>query len=278
MDTRFWGPSGWRLLHLITFATSDIDSKYLQLFFKNLPYVLPCKFCRASLTDYYAVDPIPTKKTEYPHWLYRIHNRVNGKLREQKLLLSADPTWSEVKRYYRRLYEAQCTKGGMIGWDFLFSIAFTTPCSQVVSTPMPNAPPSAVLQTPELRNRWGTITCKERLPYIEAWWSVLPHVLPIQEWRAAWRSVVPPSPSLQSGRRAITAWLYKSETAMCASLQEAVPHSSFHGLCKELRAFSSGCGKTRSIQVKTCRSKVTNTRKTLKKHRNSAYFATGGFL
>ena len=66
MDTRFWGPSGWRLLHLITFATSDIDNDHLQLFFRNLPYVLPCKFCRASLTDYYAVDPIPSNKVEFP--------------------------------------------------------------------------------------------------------------------------------------------------------------------------------------------------------------------
>lgn len=278
MDTRFWGPSGWRLLHLITFATSDIDNDHLQLFFRNLPYVLPCKFCRASLTDYYAVDPIPSNKVEFPHWLYRIHNRVNGKLREQKLLHTPDPAWKDVKKHYTELYNAQCTKGGMIGWDFLFSVAFTTPCPQVISTPMPNPPPSSSLKTPELRNRWGTITRKERLQYIQDWWASIPYVLPIQEWRKAWHTVVSPSPSLEAGRHAITAWLYKAETAMCAALKESVPHSSFDGLCKELKAFSSGCGKTRSIKVKTCRSKVTHTRKTLKKHRRSAYYATGGFL
>ena len=278
MDTRFWGPSGWRLLHLITFGAHNIDTKHLKLFFHNLPFVLPCKFCRASLTDYYAVDPIPINKTEFPQWLYRSHNRVNGKLRDQKLLNTTDPTWVDVKKHYTQLYKAQCTKRGMIGWDFLFSVAFTTPCSEVISTPMPNSPPLNVLKTPELRNRWGTITNTERLPYIQAWWAVIPRILPIHEWRTAWQRVVPLPPSLESGRKAITAWLYKAETAMCAALKEAVPHTSFQGLCKELQAFSSGCGKTRSIKVKTCRSKITNTRKTLKKHRKSVYYATGGFL
>lgn len=276
MDTRFWGPSGWRLLHLISFA--DIKQDQLHLFFKNLPYVLPCKFCRASLTDYYAVDPIPTHKKEYAHWLYRIHNRVNGKLREQKLITTEDPRWIDVKKQYQALYDSQCTKGGMIGWDFLFSVAFTTPCSEVISTPMPNAPPHSALHTPELRNRWGVMTRKERLPYIDAWWKTLPHVLPIREWREAWLRVVPTSPSLESGRQAITAWLYKAETAMCSALKETAPHTSFNGLCKELKAFSSGCGKTRSVKVKTCRAKVTNARKTLKNKRRTAYFATGGFL
>jgi hypothetical protein len=278
MDTRFWGPSGWRLLHLITMAAADLDPKALDTVFRNLPYVLPCKFCRASLTDYYAMDPIPTHPHDFPKWLYRIHNRVNGKLREQKLITTPDPIWQNIKQHYTQLYEAQCTKGGMIGWDFLFSVAFTTPCPQVQSAPMPGTPPIAVLNTPELRNRWGVISRSERIPYIEAWWRSIPKVLPIYEWRQAWSNVVKDPPSLRSGRTAITAWLYKAEAAICKELKETQPHNSFKGLCKELQTFTSGCGKTRSLKVKTCRSKTSHIRKTFKKHRNTKYFATGGFL
>jgi hypothetical protein len=136
MDTRFWGPSGWRLLHLVAFAAPSLPQKALQTFFEELPYVLPCKFCRASLTDYIAADPIPTAAKDYAEWLYRIHNRVNGKLRDQKLLEVPDPKWDEIKKQYTEWLKAPCTKRRLIGWDFLFSVAYTTPCPAVPTAPM----------------------------------------------------------------------------------------------------------------------------------------------
>jgi hypothetical protein len=277
MDTRFWGPSGWRLLHLVAHAAPSLPQADLHAFFELLPYVLPCKFCRASLTDYYAADPIPTKAADYAHWLYRVHNRVNGKLRDQKLLKTPDPSWDEINKRYKDWLAAPCVKRRMVGWDFLFSVAYTTPCPAVPTAPMYGAPPPAALKTPALRNRWSLIRREERIPFMARWWRLLPKVLPFAEWRTAWQKVVPAAPSLARGRKAITAWLYAAEKAMCAALKEDLPHDSFTGLCAELNTFSSGCGK-RSRKAKTCRSKKTTARKTLKTRRTSKYKAVGGFL
>ena len=86
MDTRFWGPSGWKLLHLITFdyKYSPENAVTYAQFFETIPYILPCKFCRASLTDYYREHPFKTqdsltKNLDLKRWLYNIHNCVNDK-------------------------------------------------------------------------------------------------------------------------------------------------------------------------------------------------------
>jgi len=271
MDTRFWGPSGWRLLHLIAFETSA--SKELHRFFELLPWVLPCKFCRASLSDYYAMDPAPSQ--DFAPWLYRIHNRVNGKLRDQKLLETKDPLWKDVKATYASMIAKPCTQRRMIGWDFLFSVAYTTPGKAVSTSPMPNAPPLSILNTPELRNRWGMSNTNERLYYIQEWWSLLPNVLPFAEWRRIWHESVRKIPNLTEGRRKITSWLYGAEKVMCQELQESQSHESFTGLCSELSAFSSGCGKSRNLKTKTCR--AVKGRGTLKKRRATRFRMTGGF-
>jgi hypothetical protein len=164
----------------------------------------------------------------------------------------------------------------MIGWDFLYSVAYTTPCKDVTSTPIPGAPPS--ITTPELKNRWNTMTINERIPKLKAWWSSLPHVLPFPIWQKAWRKTVPRIPQLQCGRKDVTEWLYRAEKAMCQELEENIPHESFDGLCNELNAFASGCGKIKTHKVKTCRAKKTLKRKILDRKRTRKYMATGGFL
>ena len=276
MDTRFWGPSGWRLLHLISFAAPKLNKQHFRTFFETLPYVLPCKFCRASLTEYYASDPIPTDPKDAPEWLYRIHNRVNGKLREQKLITSKDPTWHNVKQRYEKWMRQSCTQQTMIGWDFLYSVAYTTPCKDVTSTPIPGAPPHPA--TPELKNRWNTMTIAERMPKLKLWWGSLPHVLPFPVWQKAWQKAVPHVPQLNCGRKAVTEWLYRAEKEMCNELKENIPHDSFDGLCNELNTFASGCGKIKTHKVKTCRAKKTLKRRSLDRNRTRKYVATGGFL
>ena len=277
MDTRFWGPSGWRLLHLISFQAKHMNKSKIDMFFKNLPYVLPCKFCRASLAEYYESDPVPSNANDYPKWLYRIHNKVNDKLRNQKLLDIENPKWHDIEKRYTKWLETPCSKQSMIGWDFLFSIAYTTPCPVVHSSPMPNSPPIQSMSSPEERNRWGVISRSERLPYIQAWWDALPYVLPYKEWTKAWNEVVPDTPPVENGRREVTAWLFKAEKALCQKLNEEAPHNSYSGLCSELRTFSSGCGK-RIVAVKTCRATKRVAKHTLKKRRASMYKATGGYL
>ena len=278
MDTRFWGPSGWRLLHLIAFKAPTLNQAQLHRFFKGLPYVLPCKFCRASLTDYIEADPIPTKSEDYAYWLYRIHNRVNDKLREQKLIKTKNPSWDSVKRQYDQWIKQPCTQRQMMGWDFLYSVAYTTPCAEVESKPMPGAPPKHAIHTPELENRWNVMSIEDRLPRINEWWTTLPHVLPFASWQKAWKKMVPAVPRLACGRKKVTEWLYKAEKAMCQELKESLPHDSFDGLCNELHTFSSGCGKIKSNKVKTCRAKKTKKRQTILHNRTHKYKMTGGFL
>ena len=274
MDTRYWGPSGWRFLHLLV-SNPDLGIKNATTFFMLLPYVLPCKYCRASLTDYYTADPIPTNIKELPHWLYRIHNCVNAKLREQNLVHTPDPSWSTVKSTYQTLFRTPCTQTNLIGYDFFYSVAFTTPCKSVPSSPLPNAPPN--LPTDALKNRWGVLPTAHRYKYIERWWRSIPAVMPYSSWSKAFQKALQSMPPLNRGRVAMTKWIFDAERDMCAALQASRPHTSFQMICTELRTFSSNCGKYRP-KARTCRSKQSISRTTLKKKRSSVYFATGGFL
>lgn len=278
MDTRFWGPSGWRLLHLTSFQEDPASLQNLQSFFELVAFVLPCKYCRASFTDYIIADPIPTEKKDFPHWLYRIHNRVNGKLREQKLLEAPDPKWSEIQKRYQEWIQAPCSARRLIGWDFLFSVAYTTPSHSVASKAMPGAPPSQFLKTPLLRNRWNVMARKERILHFQTWWSLISSILPFEAWRTAWKKALQtlgPAP-VKQGRHKMTAWLFKMEKMICADLQENTPHNSFEGLCTELSAFTSGCGSAK--RSKTCRATKQTARSRLTRRRTFTYKATGGFL
>ena len=136
MDTKFWGPSGWRLLHSIVSGYNHNTSskqKYLH-FFENLPYILPCIYCRQSLAQYYQECPIQLSdldnSTALHYWLYRIHNLVNAKLRDQGLLDVADPTFSEVVAKFKGSESYTCLQG----WDFLYSIAMNYPAQSNIIT------------------------------------------------------------------------------------------------------------------------------------------------
>ena len=170
MDTRFWGPSGWRLLHLIVSTPlNNRKEEDIRKFFRLVPFILPCKFCRQSLSLYYEKRPIPEHGLE--KWLYEIHNDVNNKLRSQNLLKELNPSYKEIHDRYKVWTSMPCASTRVLGWDFLFSVANTTPSKSSNSSPINNAP--SLLDTPELRNRWNTMTYKERLPYIKMWWDLL---------------------------------------------------------------------------------------------------------
>lgn len=256
MDTRFWGPSGWRLLHLIVSTplkyrkTTDIKQ-----FFKLLPFVLPCKFCRNSLSLYYENRPLPNEFPDFEKWLYLIHNDVNDKLRSQKLTTEPNPSFEEVHKRYSEWAKTPCASTQILGWDFLFSIANTTPNKHTHSSPMPNAPED--LKTAEEQNKWNTMKYDERLPYYKLWWGILPKVLPFEPWNKAWlksEAIYKKAP-VEKGKKATVAWLYNMEITICKFMSEDAPHNSFSGLCKEMNAFSSGCGAKTSAKVKTCRAK-----------------------
>lgn len=136
MDTRFWGPDGWKLLHSIAIGYPEnptkVEKDVYSSFFNGLKYVLPCIYCRRSYTQYInelPVEPFLKNRRELSKWLYEIHNKVNAKLRGQGLNPNADPPFEDIYmrygEYVREINQANCVS--MPGWDFIYCILFVFP-------------------------------------------------------------------------------------------------------------------------------------------------------
>ena len=123
MDTRFWGPSAWKMLHSLASVYPDrqaADKDYGR-FFRLLPKVLPCCYCRDSLKEYYKVLPFPSQPDQkrLSRWLYNIHNRVNQKLRNQGNPVENDPSFTRIiKKYSPDMIYTYLDDI----WDFIYSI------------------------------------------------------------------------------------------------------------------------------------------------------------
>jgi hypothetical protein len=263
MDTRFWGPSGWRLLHLITFTYNPLtQKKSVKELLTVLPFVLPCKFCRASLTDHYRAEPFESElesKEKLQKWLYRVHNLVNEKLRGQGINEKQNPSFSSVKKIYQERISAGCTRTEFEGWDFLFSIADT---QNKKESPIPK-PEEYIYKSkdPAIRNRWNLLKPTERFPYYSRFWKVIGDCLPFSEWRDAWHSCSPDY-SLLSSRKKWFKHLWKIRICLEEKL-ELVNQEKFESLCKRIEMYKSGCRNTRKKSMKTCR-RLKATRKTNK--------------
>lgn len=267
MDTRFWGPSGWKFLHLLTQDASRCKKivEWLQL----LPYVLPCKYCRASLHDYYELQPLTEEIFRNPEtagrWMYDIHNRVNEKLRGQGLHTERNPTWTEVRAKYKTMYKGLCSTTPLIGWDFLSSIAFTTPSADYIPVPMQDAPESpGDWKSLDIaaKNRYNLLTYKERLAKLAIWWKLIPSILPCSSWRQSWASSMKTSGQapLEHGREAMMRWMWKIEEGVCSSLRCDTQHPSLPALHMRMKRVESKCSSSR--RGKTCRSRSRRTRQT----------------
>ncbi len=149
-NPKAWGPPLWRKLHTITFRypvhinPSNIDHQQIKIktkaLFTSLKNTIPCKMCRDSYRIFIKQMPIDgylDSRERLAFWLYKIHNRVNAKLRKleseqykialqkveeyarvhrispnelasikaqlkgQIMITRADPTFEYVKRLYR---------------------------------------------------------------------------------------------------------------------------------------------------------------------------------
>jgi hypothetical protein len=245
MDTRFWGPPGWRMLHLLTFSyenTPETKRAYRE-FLRTLPFVLPCKFCRASLTDYYKkhpIEPALASRETLVRWLYDIHNEVNAKLRGQGLTTTPDPTFASVQRYYTT-WLAEGASPLPAGWDFLFAIAYNHPAA-AISIPMPDCPRRAITcKNTCTRNKWNTLPLRERLHWFKRFWDSLPAVL-----GPAWQTACSKTPCSFRNRQAAMATLWRLRCTVDATF-----HDPYRSVCSRVAAFSSGCSKAR--RGVTCR-------------------------
>lgn len=262
MDTRFWGPSGWHLLHLIaqTPVRTACHATAILRWIELLEFILPCKYCRASFHQYIRLQPLTLKiimdEVAFGRWMYDMHNRVNGKLRGQGLLTTSDPSWASVRARYERMVTQVCKGLPLIGWDFMTSVAYSTPTEAYKPVAMPDTPDNLSRHTDvATRNRYNLLSRAERLRYLKQWWELIPSILPCAQWRAAWagamRSAEPPP--LKQGVAAVMRWMWKIEEGVCADLQCPTPHASGSALHEEVSSYESGCGRMK--RGKTCRAR-----------------------
>lgn len=214
IDTRFWGPSGWQLFHLIAFKSPETARGVLE----DMKDILPCPFCRESTTKFVAEHPI---HEPYSQWLYHIHNMVNNKLRTQcaddpKVINPGpDPTYEEVKARYDKIVKPTAVPGR----DFLMAVAYNYP-----EEPTPK-------DVEDHKRFLGHLA--EAYPFGKL------------------RSVVQKygEPDLSS-QRAFTHWMHGLLKAL--SKKVGVDIRSYRGYMSHLAYYKSGCsGKT--YKGKTCR-------------------------
>jgi hypothetical protein len=259
MDTRFWGPPAWRFLHTLTFSPGEHTAT--RRLFTLLPYILPCKFCRHSLTGIYEELPMPRAVNEWPAWFYKVHTQVNKKLH----VAAADPSFATVKK----LYEARepAAAATFPAWDFLFAVAYTHPLS-TPEAPIPDSP-NCTHRCEAEKNRWNALSPQARLKYWRAFWRVLPAALP-EPWRKSWEEALEKvAPALRfAHRRSSIAWLWRMRCAFeghglvdlsparrlgarTLSQVQAPGEDPYKEVCNILAYHASDCGgKTRA---KTCR-------------------------
>ena len=209
IDTRWWGPSGWQLFHLIAF-TSPNAREVLD----DMKDVLPCKYCRASTTEFVKKHP---PQGDLGKWLFEIHNMVNNKLRTQcaedpKVINPGpDPDYEDVKKRYLAMKPT-----AVPGRDFLMAVAYNYPA---------NPEPSDMS------------TQREFLKHLR-------EAFPFEKFRKIFQAY--PEPNLQS-QRAYTRWMYGLMKLMSGS-----DIRSYRGYMSHLAFYKSDC-KKKTYKGKTCR-------------------------
>lgn len=232
---------------------TDIQQKHVADFLETIPYILPCKFCRASLTDYYRKHPYATAdgaldpSLDIEKWMYTIHNCVNDKLASQGLHPSPAPPFRTVKATYRALRECPWQQRLSYLWDFLFSVGYHHPREKrLYSSPMPDCPRISRRADSCERNKWNLLPLKERIHWFERFWALLPEVLPVQ-WKQAERQ----HPPTLSTRASTISWLWKMRCTLESGYRD--PYSA---VCKRISSYSSDCASQRGVF--TCRKQRTH--------------------
>ena len=117
MLTSVWGPPLWHSLHTISFnypvkpKKSDIENYYN--YFKNLKYVLPCKYCRINLKSNF--KKLPLKKSVFKNrdtlsrYVYDLHELVN-KMLGKKSGLSYEQVRDRYENFRARCLESKNIK------------------------------------------------------------------------------------------------------------------------------------------------------------------------
>jgi len=120
MNTSFWGKDGWKLTHSIAYNYDEKQQHCYKIFYNSIKHILPCIYCRRSYKKFIELYPIQTEsKRSLTKWIYKIHNCVNEKLRNQGYLNTENPSLKEVDEMYD-YKKIDC----LIGIDFLYCVLF----------------------------------------------------------------------------------------------------------------------------------------------------------
>jgi hypothetical protein len=235
MDTRFWGPPGWKLFHQISYKypenPTDQNKLDYGMFYSNLAYVLPCKYCRNSFTKYIKNLPIQdylVSRAKLTEWIYLMHNKVNGKLRRQGFLKTPNPSFEEVNQKYAECADVKCQ---LPGWDFIYSLVFNYPKEQ---TELPPGQALAVLN----------------------FFTYLGKVIPCEEYRKHYNKFVSTDPIQNHlmNQDSLLKWLYNINCKINDKINET--NTNFDKLCTFYQKFKAGSCKKKNHAGKTCRKKT----------------------
>lgn len=235
MDTRFWGPSGWKLLHLIAYSYPDepsiIDKQKFGMFYNNLKYVLPCKYCRISLTGFMEeleLEKYMDSKRKLTKWIYLIHNKVNDKLIKQGLLNETNPSLASVDKKYEEMLKLKCE---LPGWDFLYSIAFNYPKTM-------------------------SEVSFDKMEHYIVFFKLLGEIIPCPKYRklyAKYTKKYPIETYLICGRD-LTKWLYSVNCGIDKELKNK--SKSFKRVCFVIESHRAKACSKKNHKGKTCRKKT----------------------
>ena len=230
MDTRFWGPDGWQLLHSIAYnypskPNNTTKQKYRR-FFNSIPYILPCIYCRNSLHKFYKELPIENSLQNHESlfkWLYTIHNKINDKLRHQGLNSKVNPSLSKIKKLYKnyniRHNKIPCSDSP--GLDFMYSIVFNYPIIK------------------------ENFVAKVRFNKHITFFKLLADVYPFEKFRFTYKKMIKSSDLKQvlNKRCLFKRWFYEVDK----SINEMCP--SYKDRCENIEMYRARCKK------RTCRKK-----------------------
>jgi hypothetical protein len=192
-------------------------------------------------------------KESLTKWLWKIHGSVNDKLREQKQKIPEDPPFALVKEIYEERLAYGCTRTEFPGWEFLFSIVENHPLARETSSPMPGAPPLDTIDPSNHQEllKWNYLSGDLRYAYICKFWSLLPSIMPFQEWKTVWDASMTNTDFCTT--KTDTKKKLWSLRCTIESQLELLNRTNYKELCTDLRQHKSGCSKNR--RARTCRKK-----------------------
>lgn len=229
----------------------------MRQFFEVLPFVLPCKYCRANLAKHYEtlpLEPALASRKTLTRWLYEIHTLVNVTLQKQGIRVADTPPFETVNEIYHQRLKYGCTTTTFPGWEFLFSIVETHPLTSQDAA-IPNAPPLDQLNPTDHHEllKWNYLSKQCRFGYMCRFWSLLPKVLPYPEWREAWKTSCKEfCNEIWTSKPKSLRTLFKLRKDFEAKL-DLLNRTTFHDLCNDLKFYKSGCGSARFATTRTCR-------------------------